>query len=207
MEISVIGKNIQIDSVDSLAVENDNSTETVVFILDKFQNGLDLSVLNPFIIYSNSYGVRSEVMKKTIVDDKIYVEWVLTRAVTCANGRFDFCITFISSDNYTDISGNTKVWSTNIAHTKISGSLVGEEYIVPVEPIITQLLAVAAGITESGNIAKENSDNALKYANSAKDSADLAVDASQKAINEITKAEGIIETLINLIDEINGEVV
>ncbi len=191
MDITIIGKDIQIDSVETLAVKNDNSTETIVFILDQFQNGIDLSLLNPFIIYSNIYGVRSEVLTKKVVEEKIYIEWVLTRAVTCINGRFDFCITFISSDNYADISADVKVWSTNIAHTKISGSLAGEEYAVPEEPLILQLLKIAAGIVEAGNKSEQN--------------ARLAQQSADKAAFEAAKTEDLIESLIELIDEINGE--
>lgn len=217
MDITIIGKDIQIDSVETLAVENDNSTETIVFVLDKFQNGMDLSLLNPFVIYSNIYGVRSEILTKRVIEEKIYIEWILTRAVTCVNGRFDFCITFISSDDYNDISSDVKVWSTNIAHTKISGSLVGEEYAVPEEPIIVQMMQIANQVTIMEQNSRENADHADAAAKKVEatserlDSIEQKLNQAERIIEEvntkITTVDELIKSISGTVDQINGEVI
>lgn len=191
IDIRVEGKNILIDSVEILAIENDNSTEEVRFVIDRYQNGEDISKLYGFIVYSNALGCRFEALETNISDDFVYAHWIITRAVTAVNGRFDFCLTFISSQNYNDISGNTKVWATNIAHSRILSSLVGEDYAVPVEPIIIQIESIATKITSIERDSKENADR-------SKNEAD-------RAAAEASRVESIIDSLIDMIDEINGE--
>lgn len=198
MNIRIIGKNILIDSVETFAIENDNSTELVNFIIDRYQNETDLSTLYGFIVYSNNLGVRFDILNTELVDDKIYAKWEITRALTTVNGRFDFCIVFIDSQNYNDISQESKVWSTNIAHSKISSSLVGEDYAVPNEPIILQMMKIATDVTSIERDSKQNADK-------AEVEADRAALAAQQAIDSISMANEIIESLIELIDEINGE--
>lgn len=187
------------------AVENDNSTELVNFILDRYQNTTDLSVLYGFIVYSNNLGVRFDILNTEIIDDKIYAKWEITRALTTVNGPFDFCIVFIDSQNYDDISKNSKVWATNIAHSKIQSSLIGEEYAVLQEPVILQMMKIATDVMNIERDSKKNADNAINAADLAIISATSAKEEVKKAITEVSKAETLIETLIDLIDEINGE--
>lgn len=193
MDIRIIGKNIQIDSVETFAIENDNDTEQVTFILDRKQNETDLSTLYGFIVYSNALGVRFDILNTLLVDDKIYAKWKITRALTSVNGHFDFCIVFIDSQNYDDISKDSKVWATNIAHSKISSSLIGDEYAIPEEPVILQMMKIATDVTSIERDSKENAEKAKEEANRAAEQAEIV---SEK-----------VTQIGNLLDVINGEVI
>ncbi|MDO5433838.1 hypothetical protein [Eubacterium sp.] len=183
MEIRVIGRDIQIDQTMAIAVENDNATETASFILDRYaESGIDLSQMSGFIVYSNALGTRFEALNTELVEDKIKANWVVTRSLTTVNGRFLFGLTFLSTENYDDLSNAEKVWSTNIAKSNITGSLVGDDYAVPEEPIILQMLQIANQVTSIERDSKEN--------------ADRAEAAAERA-----------EAIGGALDEINGEVI
>lgn len=183
MEIRIIGRDIQIDATATIAVENDNATETACFILDRYtESGIDLSAMNGFIVYSNELGTRFEALNTVLVEDKIQAKWVVTRTLTTINGRFSFCLTFLSAGTYEGLPSAKKVWSTNVARSNISGSLVGDDYAVPEEPIILQMLEIASQVVSQGNAVKEN--------------ADRAEAAAERA-----------EAIGGSLDEINGEVI
>lgn len=236
MEVRIIGRDIQIDQTTAIAVENDNATETANFILDRYtESGVDLSQMSGFIVYSNQLGTRFEALNTVLVDDKIHCKWIVTRPVTTVNGRFLFGLTFLSSAKYDDLPSAEKVWSTNIAKSNITGSLVGDDYAVPEEPIIVQMLQIASQIVSDGKASKDNAERAetaLQTAETAKSSAEAAagqVADSVAAVNEkiataqdqidqsnalISKAQALIDqeqTLIGQLtaaaDQINGEVV
>lgn len=192
MEIRVIGRDIQIDQTTAIAVENDNATETACFILDRYtESGIDLSQMSGFIVYSNELGTRFEALNTNLVGDKIRASWVVTRSLTTVNGRFLFGLTFLSSAKYDDLSSAEKVWSTNIAKSNITGSLVGDDYAVPEEPIIVQMLAIASTVTAAGAEVQSNAQKAQQ--------------AEKKATEEAAKTEGLINSLVDMIDTINGE--
>ena len=183
MEIRVVGRDIQIDSSAAIAIENDNETETLNFILDNYtESGVDLSTLHGFIVYSNQLGTRFEALSMEQIGDKIQAKWVVTRALTTINGRFLFCLTFLSAATYEGLPNAEKVWSTNVAKSNISGSLVGDDYAVPEEPIILQMLQIASQVT---SIERDSNANA-----------DRAEAAAERA-----------EAIGGVLDEINGEVI
>lgn len=208
MEIRVIGRDIQIDVTETIAVENDHATETACFILDRYtDSGIDLWSMNGFIVYQNDLGTRFEVLDMALVGDKIQAKWIVTRTLTTINGRFLFGLTFLSSASYDDLPGAEKVWSTNIAKSNITGSLVGDDYAVPEEPIILKMLEIAAGAAESGK-------QALQYMGEAKAEADRAVGAAaavaetaQQINAKFDTIEALIAQITDTVDQINGEVV
>lgn len=236
MDIRIIGRDIQIDATAAMAIENDNATETACFILDRYtESGVDLSVMSGFIVYANELGTRFEVLNMELDGDRIQAKWTVTRSLTTVNGRFLFCLTFLSADTYEGLPDAEKVWSTNIAKSNITSSLVGDDYAVPEEPIMLQMLEIAGQIVASGNAAKANADRAetaLQAAETEKSTAEAAAGRAEDAavaVNEkITAAQSQIhqsQTLINLaqalidqervligqltakVDQINGEVV
>lgn len=183
MEIRVIGRDIQINATTSIAVENDNATETACFIIDRYtESGIDLSSMSGFIVYSNAIGTRFEALDMELVKDKIQAKWTVARSLTTINGRFLFCLTFLSADTYDGLPNAEKVWSTNVTKSNISGSLVGDDYAVPEEPIILQMLQIANQVTSIERDSKEN--------------ADRAEAAAERA-----------EAIGGALDEINGEVI
>lgn len=183
MEIRVIGRDIQIDATATIAVENDNATETACFILDRYtDSGIDLWSMNGFIIYLNALGTRFEALDMALVGDKIQAKWIVTRTLTTINGRFSFCLTFLSADTYDGLPNAEKVWSTNVAKSNISGSLVGDDYAVPEEPIILQMMQITNQVTSIERDSKAN--------------ADRAEAAAERA-----------EAIGGVLDEINGEVI
>lgn len=146
MNINVVGKNVQADSVQLFAIENDNLTEDVVFVFDRYQGSTDLSVLFGYIVYSNRLGTRAEILTTKIVGDKVYATWKIGRAVTSIPGRFDFCITFSSSSDPETIPQGTKTWSTKTNFFTVLEGLTSGEYAIPTEPIIVQMLAQVSDI-------------------------------------------------------------
>lgn len=236
MDIRIIGRDVQIDTVETLAVENDNKTETANFILDRYtEGGVDLWTMNGFLVYLNDLGVRFEILDSNLVEDKIHAKWIVTRALTTVNGRFSFCLTFLNADTYDGLPNAEKVWSTNVAQSNISGSLVGENYAVPEEPIILQMLQIASQIVIDGKTSKENADRAetaLQATAIAKGSAEDAakrasdsavainekfevvqnqIDLSQTLMNQaqalIDQEQILIGQLSAIADRINGEVI
>lgn len=236
MVIRVIGRDIQIDTTANIAVENDNATETVCFTIDRYtESGIDLSAMSGFIVYANELGARFEALNTVLVGDKLQVSWIVTRSLTTVNGRFLFSLTFLSSVNYDDLANAKKVWSTNIAKSNITGSLVGENYAVPEEPIILQMLQIASQIVIDGKTSKENADRAetaLQATAIAKGSAEDAakrasdsavainekfevvqnqIDLSQTLMNQaqalIDQEQILIGQLSAIADRINGEVI
>lgn len=194
MDIRVIGRDIQIDTTAAMAIENDNATETACFILDQYtESGIDLSQMCGFIVYSNALGTRFEALKMERAGDKILAKWVVTRSLTTVNGRFLFCLTFLSADTYDDLPGAEQVWSTNIAKSNITGSLVGDDYAVSEEPIILQMLEIANQVTSIERDSKLNAERAKAEADRAAEQAELVC--------------AKVDQIGNLLDVINGEVI
>lgn len=201
MEIRVIGRDVQIDQTTAIAVENDNATETACFILDRYtESGIDLSQMSGFIVYSNELGTRFEALNTALVGDKIQASWSVTRSLTTVNGRFLFSLTFLNTENYTELPSAEKVWSTNIAKSNITGSLVGDDYAVPEEPIILQMLEIAAGTAESGEQARQ-------YAEAARAEADKAAEKADAVEQKVTDVQGLVNQIGVMLDTINGEVI
>ena len=201
MEIRVIGRDIQIDSSAAIAIENDNETETLNFILDNYtESGVDLSTLYGFMVYANKLGTRTEILDMQRIGDKLHASWTVTRSLTTINGRFLFCLTFISAQDYERLSKSEKVWSTNIAKSNITGSLVGDDYAVPEEPIILKMQQIAAQVAAIERDSKENAEKAEEAASRAEDNAEIV---EQKVL----EVQVIIDSLGQTIDVINGEVI
>lgn len=194
MEIRVIGRDVQIDAAATIAIENDNATETANFILDRFtESGIDLWSMNGYIVYQNDLGTRFEALDMALVGDKIQARWVVTRTLTTINGRFLFCLTFLSADTYEGLPNAEKVWSTNVAKSNISGSLVGDDYAVPEEPIILQMLQIANQVTSIERDSKANADRAKNEADRAEEQAEIVLN--------------MVDQIGSLVDLINGEVI
>lgn len=153
MDINIIGKNAQINMVDFFAIENDNGMDSINFILERNQGGVDLSDFFGFIVYRNKNGTRTEPLIKTITDDKVILNWTITRMVTSVPGRFEFCITLCESQNIEEIKEGAKMWSTIKNQLMVSEGLTGNDYASTTEPIIVEMMRIAAEVkTYQNNI-------------------------------------------------------
>lgn len=186
MNIQIIGKEIQVDSVEMFAIENDNLTESTNFIIDRYQGDTDLNELFPFVVYRNVNGIHFEILEKTLSQDdtKIIAKWITTRAVTEVDGRFDFCITFVGSKNYTDINNGSSVWSTKISSLNVAKSLIGEDYSFTEEPVLIELMRLVTEVYDPIEKAKN-----------------AAIDARIESETTLN----LLKEMDKLIDTINGE--
>ena len=209
MDIYVIGKNVQADDIDIFAIENDSLTQDANFILDRIQGETDLYNLYPYIVYKNSLGTRIEPLTTSLVGDKLYVKWKVSRIVTSTSGRFDFCLTFSGTGNPDNITTDSKTWSTKINHFTILPSLTQEDYAIPVEPILIEMMRISSevkSIKDGVNTQFETMFSGL-LAKAALAATNLdTVNGNMATTN--TGMQGLItklNTISALIDDINSE--
>ena len=205
MDIYVIGKNVQADDVEVFAIENDSLTQDANFILDRFQGGTDLSLLYGYIVYQNSLGTRIEPMVLTIVGDKVHAKWAVSRIVTSTPGRFDFCLTFSGTGYPDQITTDSKTWSTKINHFTILESLTGEDYAIPAEPILIEMMRLSSEVknlkTNINTQFEEMFSSLLAKSQLASSNLDT-VNTNMNTTN--TKATELFTTIDTIIDMING---
>jgi len=209
MDIYVIGKNVQADDVEVFAIENDSLTQDANFILDRFQGGTDLSLLYGYIVYQNSLGTRIEPMTLSVVGDKVHAKWAVSRIVTSTPGRFDFCLTFSGSGYPDKITDDPKTWSTKINHFTILESLTGDDYAIPAEPILIEMMRISSEVkTLKTNINlqfEEMFTSLLAKAQLASSNIDIVNTNMATTNTKMTELSVIVNSIIGLINDINGE--
>ncbi len=209
MDIYVIGKNVQADDIEVFAIENDSLTQDANFILDRFQGGTDLSLLYGYIVYQNSLGTRIEPMVITIVGDKVHAKWAVSRIVTSTPGRFDFCLTFSGTGYPDQIITDSKTWSTKINHFTILESLTGEDYAIPAEPILIEMMRISSEIKslkDNVNIQFEEMFSTLMAKTQlAAGNIDIVNGNMATTNTKMTELSVIVNSVVGLINDINGE--
>lgn len=191
MDFIVNGRDIQLNVQDVIAVQEDTNTQTIKFVLNKSSTAPDLSDLNVYVLYrpNGAAGVNFDIVKKEVSDTQITAVWTLTRSVTHAQGKLEFQLVFSDSREPLE-DGGTKRWATKIVTVNIPKSLLGEPFVVPVEPILAQMLEIADRVQNSEdkavNSAKIAADNAAKTA--------VNKTASETAANRAEAAKIGIET-------------
>ncbi|WP_133965093.1 hypothetical protein [Eubacterium limosum] len=186
MDIRVIGRNIQIDSVEMFAIENDNLTDSVNFVFDRYQGDTNLFNLFPFIVYRTASKTQFEILERSLSEDlnKVIAKWTITRSITKESGRFDFCVTFVGSNEYLDMNNGSSVWSTKISSLNVAKSLVGEDFTLTDEPIMIEMMRLVTELYEP--------------IEQAKNAAVQARTASEDAFR-------LVQGISDMIDDINGE--
>lgn len=71
MQIAINNRRIELQYKTVLAVQYDNGTEFVDFVLDRTQYDEDLSDLTPLFLYENAAGGFIDAATKTVTDSQI----------------------------------------------------------------------------------------------------------------------------------------
>lgn len=211
MDIYVIGKNVQADNVEVFAIENDSLTQNANFILDRYQNGTDLYSLYSYIVYQNKLGTRIEPMELTLVGDKIHAKWAVSRIVTSTPGRFDFCLTFSGTGYPDEITTDPLTWSTKINHFTVLEGLSGNDYAIPAEPILIEMMRLSSEVkslkTNINIQFEEMFSSLLAKSQLSSDNLDTINTKITTTNTKLTELSGIVNGIIDLTNDINGGVI
>lgn len=189
MDLHIDSRDIRVTVQDIISVQDDTNTQVIEFVFAKELLEYALWELNAFVIYavSGSSGVRFDICTKTVTDSELKVQWVIRKPVTYAEGKLQFQVVFTDTpDPITKVSEHR--WSTKIATVTIPKTLAREKYAIDTEPVIEQMMAIAAVCAEAGEKVSRAEAAAVR-AEQAADSIQEAVDANTAA--QAAKAETI----------------
>lgn len=188
LNVEVNGREIRVNATDVISVQDDTSTQIIDFVLDKNEISYDLSLLTAFIVYqpASASGARFEICKKTVEDSNIIVRWIIKKEATFSTGKLRFQLVF------TDGSGpgveSAHRWATKIVTVTIPETLTTGQYAVPTEPIIEQMMEIAASVVEAGDKVSRAEEAAIS-AEEAAARAENAADSIQEAVDANTAAQ------------------
>lgn len=181
MDLHIDSRDIRVTVQDIISVQDDSNTQVIEFVFTKELLEYALWELNAFVIYavSGSTGVRFDICTKTVTDSELKVQWVIRKPVTYAEGKLQFQVVFTDTpDPITKVSEHR--WSTKIATVTIPKTLAREKYAIDTEPVIEQMMAIAAQCVEAGDKVSRAEAAAIR-AEQAADSIQEAVDANNAA--------------------------
>lgn len=181
MDLHIDSRDIRVTVQDIISVQDDTNTQMIEFVFTKELLECALWELNAFVIYavSGSTGVRFDICTKTVTDTELKVQWVIRKSVTYAEGKLQFQVVFTDTpDPITKVSEHR--WSTKIAIVTIPKTLAREKYAIDTEPVIEQMMAIAAQCVEAGDKVSR-AEAAAVSAEQAADSIQEAVDANNAA--------------------------
>lgn len=181
MDLHIDSRDIRVTVQDIISVQDDTNTQVIEFVFTKELLEYALWELNAFVIYavSGSTGVRFDICTKTVTDSELKVQWVIRKPVTYAEGKLQFQVVFTDTpDPITKVSEHR--WSTKIATVTIPKTLAREKYAIDTEPVIEQMMAIAAQCVEAGDKVSRAEAAAIR-AEQAADSIQEAVDANNAA--------------------------
>lgn len=181
MDLHIDSRDIRVTVQDIISVQDDTNTQVIEFVFTKELLEYALWELNAFVIYavSGSTGVRFDICTKTVTDSELKVQWVIRKPVTYAEGKLQFQVVFTDTpDPITKVSEHR--WSTKIATVTIPKTLAREKYAIDTEPVIEQMMAIAAQCVEAGDKISRAEAAAVR-AEQAADSIQEAVDANNAA--------------------------
>lgn len=181
MDLHIDSRDIRVTVQDIISVQDDTNTQVIEFVFTKELLEYALWELNAFVIYavSGSSGVRFDICTKTVTDSELKVQWVIRKPVTYAEGKLQFQVVFTDTpDPITKVSEHR--WSTKIAMVTIPKTLAREKYAIDTEPVIEQMMAIAAQCVEAGDKVSRAEAAAVR-AEQAADSIQEAVDANNAA--------------------------
>lgn len=155
MQVSINNRHIDLQYQTAIAVQYDNGTEFVDFVLDRTQYDEDLSDLTPLFLYENAAGGFIDSATKTVTDDQIIVRWLIGEHITNVSGNLSFMLVLASCEDITQWKNATRIWQTEKTTCIIPPSILATAPFDPQAPLIAQLIAVAAQIDETiGNADK-----------------------------------------------------
>lgn len=149
MQIAINNRRIELQYQTVLAVQYDNGTEFVDFVLDRTQYDEDLSNLTPLFLYENAAGGFIDSATKTVTEDQIIVRWLIGKHLTNVAGELSFMLVLASCEDITKWQDATRIWQTEKARCTIPPSILATEPFDPEAPLISQLIALAAQINET----------------------------------------------------------
>lgn len=167
MKIAINNRRIELQYQTVLAVQYDNGTEFVDFVLDRTQYDEDLSDLTPLFLYENAAGGFIDNATKTITADQIIVRWLIGKHLTNVAGELSFMLVLASCEDITQWQDATRIWQTEKARCTIPPSILATEPFDPEAPLISQLIALAAQINETIGNADQILQNMTKIKNDA----------------------------------------
>lgn len=149
MQIAINNRKIELQYQTVLAVQYDNGTEFVDFVLDRTQYDEDLSDLTPLFLYENAAGGFIDNATKTVTTDQIIVRWLIGKHLTNVAGELSFMLVMADCEDITKWQDATRIWQTEKAKCTIPPSILATDPFSPEVPLIAQLIAVAAQINET----------------------------------------------------------
>ena len=101
MKIAISNRKIELQYQTVLAVQYDNGTEFVDFVLDRTQYDEDLSDLTPLFLYENAAGGFIDTATKTVTADQIIVRWLIGKHLTNVAGELSFMLVLADCEDIT----------------------------------------------------------------------------------------------------------
>ncbi|MDO5433840.1 hypothetical protein [Eubacterium sp.] len=172
MQLTITNRRIDLAYTTALAVQYDNGTEFVDFVLDRTQYDEDLSDLTPLFLYENAAGGFIDTATKTVTADQIIVRWLIGKHLTNVAGELSFMLVLADCEDITKWQDATRIWQTEKARCTIPPSILATKPFDPEAPLISQLIALAVQINETIGSA----DQILQDMTKIKDDAQAIVD-------------------------------
>ena len=145
MQIIAKGKNIDTHLLKNLLIQGEKNSETVIFLVDRFYNGVDLNNCT-FMIKGVTEGdaEAEQALTKVAHDEKISVIWNISEDFTTESGRLILEMRAILIDEETETE--TLVLKYDMADINVKPSPIGSTAPVPsaVEQAINLINAATA---------------------------------------------------------------
>ena len=145
MQIIAKGKNIDTHLLKNLLIQGEKNSETVIFLVDRFHNGVDLNNCT-FMIKGVTEGdaEAEQALTKVAHDEKISVIWNISENFTTESGRLILEMRAILIDEETETE--TLVLKYDMADINVKPSPIGSTAPVPsaVEQAINLINSAAA---------------------------------------------------------------
>lgn len=108
--ITIEKRKILLDDNENMVIQGDNDSQLITFVIDRYQDGVDISDKIITIKYINALGkgYRSNAVNKIVDDSTITFAWLISMSVTAASGNVKFAIEVIG-----DVRNNDYyIWQT-----------------------------------------------------------------------------------------------
>lgn len=147
MQIIAKGKNIDTHLLKNLLIQGEKNSETVIFLVDRFHNGVDLNNCT-FMIKGVTEGdaEAEQALTKVAHDEKISVIWNISENFTTESGRLILEMRAILIDEETETE--TLVLKYDMADINVKPSPIGST--APVPSAVEQAINLINSATADG---------------------------------------------------------
>ena len=147
MQIIAKGKNIDTHLLKNLLIQGEKNSETVIFLVDRFHNGVDLNNCT-FMIKGVTEGdaEAEQALTKVAHDEKISVIWNISEDFTTESGRLILEMRAILIDEETETE--TLVLKYDMADINVKPSPIGST--APVPSAVEQAINLINSATADG---------------------------------------------------------